>query len=83
MGKSRADNGGQGLIVQEIKHEGTAATTETYTISSSSDKNVQVNLSFTRPADAPGFRFGEGGSEGFSTFGKSREEGKSDGIVVQ
>ncbi|KAK1924293.1 oxidative stress survival, Svf1-like protein [Papiliotrema laurentii] len=66
----------------EVKHEGSANGTETYTITGALDKNVQLNVTLTRPADAPGFKFGEGPDGGFSTFGKSREDGKRDGLVV-
>lgn len=71
------------LTGQEVKHEGSANGTETYTITGALDKNVQLNVTLTRPADAPGFKFGEGPDGGFSTFGKSREDGKRDGLVVQ
>jgi hypothetical protein len=41
----------------EIKHSGSPSGEESYTIIGSLDKEktVQVNLTFTRPADSPGF----------------------------
>jgi hypothetical protein len=56
---------------------------EKYEITANLDKAVQVSVTFTRPADAPGFKFGEGPQGGISTFGTAQEEGKRDGFVVQ
>ena len=72
-----------GLNEQEIRHEGSATGAESYSITANLDKTVQISIKFDRPANAPGFKFGEGEAGGFSTFGKDREDGKRDGLVVQ
>jgi len=68
----------------EIKHSGSPSGEESYTITGSLDKEktVLVNLTFTRPADSPGFKYGDGPDGGFSVFGKDRAEGKRDGMVI-
>jgi hypothetical protein len=40
-------------------------------------------MTFTRPADAPGFKLGEGEAGGFSYFGKDPSDTKRDGYVIQ
>lgn len=65
----------------EIKHSGSPETEETYSITGSLDKTVQISLEFTRPASAPGFKYGDGEDGGFSTFGKEQGE-KKDGMVI-
>jgi hypothetical protein len=70
-------------VVQEIKHTGTPTTEETYFVTANLDKTTQISLKFTKPASAPGFKLGDGPDGGISTFGKDREDGKRDGIVVQ
>ncbi|KAK8864504.1 hypothetical protein IAR55_001754 [Kwoniella newhampshirensis] len=66
----------------EIRHAGTPTTEETYTISAHLDKTVQLNITYTRPSSAPGFKYGEGPEGGISTFGKDRTPEKRDGYVV-
>ncbi|WWC89211.1 uncharacterized protein L201_004129 [Kwoniella dendrophila CBS 6074] len=66
----------------EIKHSGSPTTEETYHITANLDKNVQLDVTFTRPSEAPGFKYGQGSQGGISTFGKDREESKRDGFVV-
>lgn len=68
---------------QEIKNEGSATGAETYSITANLDKSAQISIKFERPANSPGFKFGEGPGAGFSTFGKEKEDGKRDGLVVQ
>ncbi len=70
-------------IVQEVKHSGSPTTEESYTITASLDKTVQISVTFTKPANAPGFKFGAGENGGMSTFGKEQADGKRDGYVVQ
>jgi hypothetical protein len=64
---------------QEVKHTGSAAGEEAYAITANLDKGVQITATFTRAADAPGFKYGEGEKGGFSFLGKD----KTDGFVVQ
>ncbi|WWD17189.1 hypothetical protein CI109_101627 [Kwoniella shandongensis] len=66
----------------EIRHAGTPTTEETYTVSASLDKTVQLNITYTRPSSAPGFKYGEGPEGGISSFGKDRSAEKRDGYVV-
>ncbi|OCF38717.1 survival factor 1 [Kwoniella heveanensis CBS 569] len=66
----------------EIKHTGSPTTEEVYTITATLDKTVHFSLTFTRPADAPGFKLGSGPQGGISTFGKEQDESKRDGFVV-
>ncbi|WWC94309.1 hypothetical protein V866_001151 [Kwoniella sp. B9012] len=66
----------------EIKHTGSPTTEEVYHIVADLDKNVHLDVKFTKPAEAPGFKFGQGAQGGISTFGKDREEAKRDGFVV-
>ncbi|ORY32787.1 oxidative stress survival, Svf1-like protein [Naematelia encephala] len=66
----------------EIKHTGTSKTEEKYDITASLDKHVQLSITVTKPASAPGFKFGQGKDGGISTFGQDREDGKRDGFVV-
>ncbi|WWC70096.1 uncharacterized protein I206_104043 [Kwoniella pini CBS 10737] len=66
----------------EIKHTGSPKTEESYHITAKLDKNVTLDLTFTRPANAPGFKFGQGAQGGISTFGKDRTDSKRDGFVV-
>ena len=54
-----------------------------YDVSAVLDKTVSVTVTFTKPADAPGFKLGDGPQGGISTFGKEKEDGKRDGFVVQ
>ena len=72
-----------GLTSQEVKHTGTPEEDEVYTITANLDKNIQISLTFTKPAAAPGFKYGAGEDGGISTFGKDREDGKRDGFMVQ
>ena len=64
---------------QDIRHTGSAAGEEAYAITANLDKNVQITATFTRPADAPGFKYGQGDKGGFSYLGKD----KTDGFVIQ
>ncbi|WVQ80796.1 hypothetical protein IAT38_002901 [Cryptococcus sp. DSM 104549] len=66
----------------EIKHTGTPTTEETYTITASLDKNVQISVAFKKPAEAPGFKLGQGADGGYSTFGAESAKGKRAGHVV-
>ncbi|ORX36571.1 oxidative stress survival, Svf1-like protein [Kockovaella imperatae] len=66
----------------EIKHTGTPEGEESYEVTASLDKNVQISVSFNRPASAPGFKLGSGPTGGISTFGTHVEDGKRDGFVV-
>ncbi|WVR06944.1 hypothetical protein IAU60_003980 [Kwoniella sp. DSM 27419] len=66
----------------EIKHSGSPTTEEVYHITATLDKSVHFDLTFTRPADAPGFKYGKGPQGGISTFGKEQDESKRDGFVV-
>lgn len=67
---------------QEIKHTGTPSGEEKYAITANLDNSVQISVTFTKPASAPGFKLGQGENGGFSFFGTSTEEGKRDGLVV-
>jgi len=67
----------------EIKHSVSPSSEEKYEITASLDKSVQLSVTFTRPAEAPGFKYGEGPMGGISTFGTAQEEGKRDGFAVQ
>jgi hypothetical protein len=70
----------QGIAdTQEIKHTGTAAGSEAYAVTANLDKSVQITATFTRPADAPGFKYGAGEKGGFSYLGKDQ----TDGFVIQ
>ena len=69
--------------LQEIKHTGSPNTAEIYSITASLDKTVQLSITFTRPADAPGFKLGAGENGGISTFGRDKTDAKRDGYVVQ
>lgn len=62
----------------DIKHTGTAAGEESYAITANLDKTVQITATFTRPSDAPGFKYGQGEKGGFSYLGKD----KTDGFVI-
>ncbi|ODO09873.1 hypothetical protein I350_02095 [Cryptococcus amylolentus CBS 6273] len=64
----------------EIKHTGTPATDETYSITAHLEKDVQISVQFTKPSSAPGFKLGSGPEGGVSTFGKDKL--KRDGYVV-
>lgn len=68
---------------QEIKHSGSASGEEAYHITANLDKNVQIDTVWTRPASAPGCKYGTGEDGGFSIFGKEKSEEKRDAIVVQ
>jgi hypothetical protein len=39
-------------------------------------------VTFTKPASAPGFKFGNGDKGGYSIFGTSTEDGKRDGFAI-
>lgn len=67
------------LTAKDIKHTGTAAGEESYAITANLDKTVQITATFTRPSDAPGFKYGQGEKGGFSYLGKD----KTDGFVIQ
>lgn len=64
---------------QEIKHSGGPEGKEAYHITATLDKTTQISVTFERPAEAPGFKYGEG----VSVFGADRSEAKRDGIAVQ
>lgn len=66
-------------MVQEIKHSGSPTGEEQYVVTANLDKSVQISATFKRPADAPGFKYGQGEKGGYSYFGKD----KKDGLVVQ
>ncbi len=68
---------------QEIKQSGSPSGAEAYHITATLDKTTQISVTFDRPADAPGFKYGAGPDGGFSVFGADRAEGKRDGVVVQ
>lgn len=70
------------VVVQEVKHSGSPTTEEKYAITANLDNSVQISVTFTRPASAPGFKLGQGEQGGFSFFGAHPEEGKRDGLVV-
>jgi hypothetical protein len=63
----------------EIKHTGTAATTETYTIHAQLDKTTTLSLTMVRPEGSKGFKLGQGPKGGYSRFGKNGD----DGFVIQ
>ncbi|RSH79877.1 putative cell survival pathways protein [Apiotrichum porosum] len=65
----------------EIKHTGTPETEESYAITAHLDKNVQINITFTKPADAPGAKYGTGEQAGYSNFG-SNDPTKRDAFVI-
>jgi hypothetical protein len=62
----------------EIKHTGTATTEEKYHITATLDKAVVIDVTFTKPANAPGWKYGDG----YSNFGANNEE-KRDAYVIQ
>ncbi|OXH41948.1 survival factor 1 [Cryptococcus neoformans] len=64
----------------EIRHSGSPAEGETYNITASLEKDVQITVEYTKPADAPGFKLGSGPDGGISTFGK--DKAKREGYVV-
>ncbi|KAL1411395.1 putative cell survival pathways protein [Vanrija albida] len=66
----------------EIKHTGTSAGEEVYELNANLDKTVQLNVKWTRPASAPGCKYGEGEGGGYSTFGRDRSVEKRDGFIV-
>ncbi|RSH87266.1 putative cell survival pathways protein [Saitozyma podzolica] len=66
----------------EVVQSGSPTTEETYKITANLDKTVQISVTYTRPADAPGFKLGDGPDGGFSFFGKDPSDGKRDGLVV-
>lgn len=59
----------------DIKHSGSPTGSETYTINATLDKTTQINVVFTRPENAPGFKYGNGEDGGYSKFGKKGEDG--------
>lgn len=73
---------GPNCTQQEIKHTGTPETEESYAITAHLDKNVQINITFTKPADAPGAKYGTGEQAGYSNFG-SNDPTKRDAFVIQ
>ncbi|KAL7421646.1 putative cell survival pathways protein [Cryptotrichosporon argae] len=66
----------------EITHSGTPLGEESYAITATLDKGVQVAVTYTRPAAAPGFKLGSGLAGGVSTFGMQTADDKRDGFVV-
>lgn len=70
-------------MIQEVKHTGSPTTEESYRITANLDKTVQVDITFTRPADAPGFKLGKGPGGGVNVFGKDTAENKRDGMISQ
>lgn len=69
----------------EIKHTGGPGEEESeeYEINATLENTCKIAVKFTRPAGAPGFKFGEGPQGGYSVFGKETAEGKRDGMVIQ
>lgn len=68
----------------EIRHSGSASGEEAYHITAKLDQEVQLDVTFTRPADMPGCKLGSGPEGGFSYLGgKDRNDGKRDGSIVQ
>ncbi|KAK4687327.1 hypothetical protein P7C73_g2785, partial [Tremellales sp. Uapishka_1] len=66
----------------EVKHTGSPKTEETYTITASLDKTVQISVVFTKPASAPGFKLGPGEEGGYTSIGKEQDPAKRDGFVI-
>ncbi|TXT09004.1 hypothetical protein VHUM_02478 [Vanrija humicola] len=66
----------------EIKHTGTTTTEEVYEITANLDKTVQLNVKWTRPASAPGAKYGPGENGGYSVYGRDRSAEKRDGFIV-
>lgn len=52
-----------------------------YNITANLDQSIQVAITFTKPAETPGFKIGDGDNGGKSFFGSDAK--KPDGYVVQ
>lgn len=68
------------LTAKEVKHTGSATGEEAYAITATLDKDVQINVTFTKPASAPGYKYGTGAGGGISTF--NHKEPKDTHIFV-
>lgn len=65
-----------------IKHSGSATSEEAYHVTAKLDKDVVIDVTFTKPASALGYKEGPGVNGGFSNFGSPDPE-KRAAYVVQ
>ncbi|BEJ16373.1 hypothetical protein CspHIS471_0509780 [Cutaneotrichosporon sp. HIS471] len=64
-----------------VQNAGSADGEETYTITANLDNQVQLDLVYTKPANALGFKYGQGEDGGYSIFGKEKPIDKREGFV--
>jgi hypothetical protein len=67
--------------LQNVQNAGSANGEESYTITADLDKQVQLNVTYTKPANALGFKYGQGEDGGYSIFGKDKHFDKREGFV--
>lgn len=66
-----------------MQNAGSAGGEESYTITADLDKQVQINVTYTKPASALGFKYGQGEDGGYSIFGKDKHIDHREGFVFQ